>query len=416
MAWYETPNNAQGLYSKGLVAELRSKTSGNLPIRRRDLPDPLLVDVLTSATITPTATAGGSATTIASGVIGSNISDKKVQTLGGQTLATDASEQASPSLMFNWKNLTSGAASFPFPFTFGVEFQVINSQLIEFKFYAHTGYAYQLTVDGRKTTDLPVITGLTANSQNTVKYDLGDANLHRIKFWTNACSLSRVYTNPAGTVFPTTPRGGRWFGLGDSTMQGASAGTGAEADSWLLRLGNLCGTDDVWNGAIGGTGPLSTNSNASGNYLTRVTTDVAPANPDLVILGGYYNDLILNGQTAAAIAAQYNQILTALGQLTNCPAVVGVGSFDPLGVNGSNYTTVEAAVLPVFAANGVPFISPITGNTYDKTGTVVATSAPWINSANKAALISGDNVHQTDLGKKYTAYRVLEAMRPLMIA
>jgi lysophospholipase L1-like esterase len=299
----------------------------------------------------------------------------------------------------------------------GLQFLVVGSQQIEFKFYAHANYAFRLEVDDKRITDLPVVAGLTVNSHNTVRFDLGDAAPHRIKLWMNACALSRVYVGPAGSIWPIAPKGGRLFGLSDSTMQGASAGTGQEADSWLLGLGRLLGIDDVWNGAIGGTGPLSTNGATSGNYLTRVATDVIPAAPSLVVLGGPYNDLIVNGQSNSAIANQYAAILDALAGVPSKPSVIGIGAFDPLGVNGANYTSLEAALLPVFAAKGVPYVSPITGNTYDRSGAVIATAGgPWINAANKATLIAGDNTHQTDVGKKATYMHVIEAIRPLMAA
>ncbi len=79
------------------------------------------------------------------------------------------------------------------------------------------------------------------------------------------------------------------------------------------------------------------------------------------------------------------------------------GGFSP----ASEYVTAAAA------ADGIPFVSPLTGGCYDAAGFLIATHGPFITSA-ITAYIGGDGVHPTDAGHVCLARRIVAAIQELM--
>jgi hypothetical protein len=390
-------------------------------IRRRDLPHRSDQAWSTSVdgTVTETVTTNATATTITSAAAFGLI-NARLTALGGETLHTDGSSGSS--YKFDWKYNDAGGYpavnSYPNPKGWSVQFSLYGASEIEFLVYARTGAAWNLMIDGKKVWDIPRTTALTLNSHNLIKFALPDSGMHTFRFYMNNLSLRTVFATTGTTPFAVQPRGPRVFFLGDSLTQGGGQATGVDLGSWVWRFSEMCGFEDVWNGGVGSTGPIATNGGNSANYQTRATTDVVPASPDVIFITSYYNDRTqLASDVATAIGTTIDNIRA--GMTGKDPMIIVTGSWDPLGVNGSPYTTVDAAILPVCTARGVPFIEPRTGAIYDGSGTQIMPNGGggvWITSSNQAGFVGGDNVHYNDAGSKYLAYRMYNAFRALLPA
>jgi hypothetical protein len=247
---------------------------------------------------------------------------------------------------------------------------------------------------------------LTDNAQNLIKFTLPDAGAHDIRFYMNNLSLAAVFGDPGSTALNKPVNGPRVFFLGDSMTEGGRQSTGGALGSWIWRFGAMCGFVDVWNGGIGSTGAIADNHGAGANYVTRASTVVAAANPDVVFITSYYND---RTWAATDIANAFGSTIDAIAALPAKPMIVVTGSYDPLGVNGAPYDRIDAAILAACTARGVPYIEPATGAVYDGRGKRLGGGGPWITAGNRAAFIGPDGVHQTDAGQKYMAQRMFDA-------
>jgi hypothetical protein len=297
-------------------------------------------------------------------------------------------------------------ASNPNVKAWGVQFDVAGTKNVEFLVYARPGAAWNLWVDDRPAADIPRTTPLTENEQNLIKFTLPDAGAHNIRFYMNNVSLVTIFGDPGSTASSKPVGGPRVFFLGDSLTEGTRQSTGGGLGSWIWRFGAMCGFVDIWNGGVGSTGAIADNHGAGANYVTRASTVVAGANPDIVFITSYYND---RNWAATDIANAFASTIDAIAALPAKPTIVVTGSYDPLGVNGAPYDSIDAAILAACTARGVPYIEPATGAVYDGRGKRLGGGGPWITADNRAAFIGSDNVHQTDAGQKYMAQRMFEA-------
>jgi GDSL-like Lipase/Acylhydrolase family len=378
-----------------------------------------------ASTGTVTVVANSTATTIASGVEAANmVSNSGYFGLVGTTNAN----MATVSTYFKgpgWKdNYAGGGFGSVVTGNWAVDIWVGGSRYIEFTvgrtdYSAVTQYSYRVWVDGRKKTNLPVVTGLGSNGQpSTIKVDLGAAtiNPHRVKLEMSGLALMNAFVEPAGSIWAAKPTGPRLFVLGCSITQGptaVAANTGFENGTWLHRFANLVGLQDVWNGGEAGTGP-NTTSGSFANYKTRVTSQVIPANPDVVIVDPWFNDFGAS-RTKAQITADIQTIITTIKAGLPNTAIIVMGGVDPTGTtNMATMTDIDNAtdgVEKVCVTNKVAFVSGVTGRIIGfDSATPLAVTTPWITPANKATYISSlDNLHPTDAGHEMIAYRMREA-------
>jgi lysophospholipase L1-like esterase len=220
--------------------------------------------------------------------------------------------------------------------------------------------------------------------------------------------FSIPFSPSASAALSLCPGSGTVTFLGDSFTQGTPQG-GGQAGSWIWQLGSRCGYQNVVNDGRGSTGAIVT-SGTSPNYVTRATTDVAPTNPDVVFITGYYND---RGHPPADIAAAFGATIDIVAALPTHPLIVVTGTYDPKGLNGSPYRQIDSGLLAVCTQRGVPFIEPSTGNVYDAGGTLVTSAGPWITQDNKDVYVGADGVHQSADGQTYMAGRMFDAVRAL---
>ena len=214
-------------------------------------------------------------------------------------------------------------------------------------------------------------------------------------------------------MWPTALKGPRLALLGDSYTGHTTMNTGSELGTWLPRFAAMVGIDDYWNGAISGTGPTIA-ANGYPNYQDRAVSDIVPTAADLVIVGGWINEL--THSTVAQVQAAYGNIFTTLTAMDSEPAIIAFGAPDPTGVNGSVFTPVDEAVAEVAADFGVAYISQVTGTVYDGAGAVVYESEPWLNTLNSSTYIGSDGMHANDYGHKTLAHRWVDSYQALLAA
>jgi YVTN family beta-propeller protein len=378
----------------------------------------LRINTLAAAATVTAGTAGVSTTSIAGGVEAANMSAPagKIGIMGAvpSNLVKLGGGYYGP----NWKTASDGSVGTATAVTssFGVDMWVTNTRYVEFSAYAVGSPYLQIWVDDQKLTDLPFAPTWNASGPNTIKIDFGEGNtgLHRVRVMAAGTAIGKVWTEASGSVWSPVASGPRLFVLGDSMTQGYIYNTGGELGTWLPRFAELTGIRDYWNGGIGGTGYAVTNGGYT-NYQTRASTEAVPSGADIVIVGTPNND-IYTGRTPVQIAADVDAVITTLQSAPNRPRIIILGPVDPSGVNGSTFTDVEAAIISAIGGRAA-YISGVGGPLIGFSGeTVLASTTPWITTANKAFYIGADSTHPNDAGHAYIAYRMQDAYQLLMAA
>ncbi|MEU3903302.1 GDSL-type esterase/lipase family protein [Streptomyces goshikiensis] len=410
-------------------AIVNSSTAGiAAPWRRRQLPDPVLVDSLyagSAPSISTTQTGTPTSGYIKYAPAGVTLSGSDVTGpftylgAGGVQVGTGAPDSTYVLPTSRYPNTRSNLSSSQAIWT--VEFGT-DAQTFQLRFNYQTAGMYRLSIDGRKVTDLmQAVGGTTAGSTHLMTVDLGSAAPRVIRFDFYTVPFGGVFLPPGATMWSTVPNGGRFMAFGDSLSDGSAINTGGGAGTWAHRTGRLLGSNDVWDEARGGTGYITAGSYAT--LANRVAVDVVAWNPSRLVIWAGYND---NGGSqptiSSAAASLYSTIRTGL---PSCEVYV-IGCWSPTGSPGASITNTDATLRAAAATAGYPFISPITGAIYDSTGALVATHGAWITGTGRVGATTGtgnadiyigtDAVHPTDAGHVYLARRIAAAIRELMPA
>jgi lysophospholipase L1-like esterase len=379
------------------------------------MPDQL--DRLWVGGVPESVSAGTDVPTIPSAVELINMADPHNVTPGGGA-ALRPVEGVAGAFEFGWR-FPGSAVRYGNPRSWFVQFTVEGAREIEFLVYTSTGGkknsypAWNLMIDDMRVWDLPRTSPVATDAFNLVKFTLPDLARHNIRFYMGSLALKAVFANPGASASPMPLRGLRAVFLGDSITQGTSQNTGWEAGAWLWRLAPMIGVDDAWNAGLGGTGFVADSRGQLANYVTRASTDVAPAAPGLVFVSSYFNDKTL---PAAELAANVAQTLDILAGLPSKPQVVVVGAYDPLGSGRVSkvYEACDSAVKAECFSRGMPYVEPTTGAVYAGSGSLLlAEGGPWVDATTRTQLIGADNVHLTDAGQKHHAYRMCAAYRAI---
>lgn len=308
--------------------------------------------------------------------------------------------------------------------TWAVEFDT-DAQVFEVGFkYVSAATTYRLSIDGRAVTDLPQATGATsAGAAYMLKFDLktGLNTPKRIRLDFCTMPFRGVYLPPTDTLWKPVAGGGRFMLFGDDLSDGASANTGGGTGTWLYRTGRMLGVQDVWEQGRTGTGYITAGS--FDTLANRLAADVVAYTPDRLVVWAGYND---SGGSQPAIGTAASALFTAIASgLPTCQTYV-VGCWSPSGSPTSALTSTDATLQTAAAGASLPFLSPITGSVYDKTGTLVTTLGPWITGTGKVGSTTGtgiadwaigaDGVHPTDAGHLYLSRRIFSSLRALMPA
>ncbi|MER7759464.1 SGNH/GDSL hydrolase family protein [Streptomyces sp. NPDC097619] len=283
---------------------------------------------------------------------------------------------------------------------------------------------FRLSVDGRKLTDLMQPSGGNVAGQgltHLMSIDFGSPGPRRIRFDFTAMPFGGIYLPATASMWEVPLQGGRFMVLGDSLSDGSAHNLGAGCGTWVDRVGRMLGCTDIWRQSRGSTGYVAAGSTAT--FGTRAEVDVIPWAPDRLVVWGGYNDASTSqAQIAAAAAALFDRIKTALPR---CQVFV-LGCWSPTGTPAASHVNTTATLRAAAAAARFPFVSPQTGQIYDASGALVATHGPWITGTGTASApqadgnadlyIGSDGVHPTDAGHVYLARRILGFLRAVMPA
>lgn len=202
--------------------------------------------------------------------------------------------------------------------------------------------------------------------------------------------------------------------VSDSLWDGSGFGPFVTGGTTAELLSRKLGISDVWQFVTGGTGYIATKTGTRYNFYDRLPEAVNNLNAAgttnaIWLLMGSVND---NGQTAEDITTAALQCYEYIR--TNRPkdyiCVIGLW---PL--NNANVPTTEAAVqaaVTAFNDSKTVFI-PVFGDDY-----LPWVTGAWNNAANPGSVnytlyISGDNTHPSDVGTRYLAERISEAVQKL---
>jgi lysophospholipase L1-like esterase len=200
-------------------------------------------------------------------------------------------------------------------------------------------------------------------ADHTLRYrliDYGTATTRRVRLQLNAYMGLRI--EPGSTIWPVqTPLGRRAIFLGDSYTAGTNSSTGSLYGGYVITTGLQVGLD-AWPSGIGATGIVNDHGGLDGRvkFRDRVSTDVVPFAPDVVVIAGGINDrlLVANGTvTSSQYRAEYDALIEAIR--TGLPAAkfVVLGPFCP--GTPSSYTGMEQIRnlnREAAQAAGLPFI------------------------------------------------------------
>lgn len=378
--------------------------------RRRYLPDPLIAMTLSTESVTHVTTQQSTSTISgAQALLTPDTGPFLYLGAGSFSYGTGTPDSSYYLPLSRYPNTyASGQGNWSLEFA-------TDASVFEIKFkYISAASMYRLSIDGRAVTDLMQASGgTTAGSSHVLKFTLGSAGPRRIRLDFATMPFGGLFLPAGATAWKPTSRGGRLGVLGDSITDGSTYSTGAGQGTWLQRAGRLLGCTDVWDQARGGTGYITPGSFAT--FANRVALDITPYNFDRLIVWGGYND---NGgsQTdiGTAAASLYATLKTVIAPGGD---IVVIGCWSPTGSPGASITNTDTTLRTAAAGAMLPFISPITGSIYDKTGTLIETHGPWITTANASTYVNAtDNVHPNDAGHVYLARRIAEALRALMPA
>lgn len=174
------------------------------------------------------------------------------------------------------------------------------------------------------------------------------------------------------------------------TGYGGATGTKTGWDNPVSVACKLLGFTDIQNRGQGGTGWLNEGKGVrSTNYKARDrVADLAAISPQPDVL------FVCLGENDASFTQQAitDEVTYVLGQLkTQLPfcRVYLVGAFGATAITGLD--TVNAGIKAAAAANNVPFIDPLTGAVYDRSGTAIFTGTAWMTSTD----FTPDGIHPT---------------------
>lgn len=359
-------------------------------------------DTLLSPTPT-TSTAGGGPQTPGSTLIGPDDSRFRYRGAGGFAFGTAFPDtlcyQPSSRYPYGWGN----------PATWAVEFDLTGAEFeVRYKYLSATGAGwFRISANGQRVTDVPVKPGPgTGGSMTSHRVTFGSSGTRRILLEFQGVPFGGVYLPAGATIAHPGAFSRRAIFEGDSITAGSNENSGTGAGTWFARFARYAGIDDPWNVAIGGTG--MTEPGTATTIPGRISQVTSVPNVDDIFLWCGGND----GSTA--IVSQATTYIANVKAAHPQARIYVIGTWSPAVTAPSTRAARSIDLQAAALANGVPFISPITGEVRDGQGQLVASQGPWISTSGQvAAYVGSDNVHPTDAGHAYIAKRMAQAVAAL---
>ena len=228
-------------------------------------------------------------------------------------------------------------------------------------------------------------------------------------------SFVGVTTSATGEVWlPETRDDVRAMFISDSIFDASSTyGPFIGGNQVSARVCARMGWTDCWQWALGGTGWCATNSGASRTYGQRIP-DALAVNPDIWIFMGSTND---EAYPAATVTAA---VLAGLQAIRNGGSTAPIVVFGVWSLSGALATeqAVQAGVAAFIDPLNKTFFIPIyqdpafswISGSWNYAGGAWNGNASNTLANNSSAYISADNVHPSDPGSNYLAYRMVRAL------
>jgi lysophospholipase L1-like esterase len=174
--------------------------------------------------------------------------------------------------------------------------------------------------------------------------------------------------------------------LGDSYTEGSG---GSCYGGYVIYAGIAAGLD-AWPSGVGGTGIVSSAGASDGKkkFRDRVSTDVVPFNPDVVVIAGGLNDgaYAEDRQTLSEYRTEYDLLIEEIKTGLPAAKIVVLGPFSPQTPSSfsSGLTKIRDVNQAAAQASGVPFIDVF-----------------YFTDSNKSDYITDDGVHPNAAGHEY---------------
>jgi lysophospholipase L1-like esterase len=227
----------------------------------------------------------------------------------------------------------------------------------------------------------------------TLRYrllDYGTAATRRVRLQLNGYMGLRIEPGSSMTAVQT-PLGSRTIFLGDSFTFGTAGPypDGSLYGGYVITTGVEAGLD-AWPSGVGATGILNDAGGAAGwvKFRDRVSTDVIPFKPEVVVIAGGINDrlLVADGTaTPSQYRTEYDALIADIKTGLPDAKIVVLGPFCP--GTPSSYTGMEQIRdlnKEAAQAAGVPFIDVF-----------------YFTDSNIFGYISPDNFHLNAAGHDY---------------
>ena len=255
--------------------------------RKRDRPDPQLVQQVMATPPTVTIGGSGAASTIASAQSINSVVNNAASPVFSYAGAPQVvmAGVAYPDYMFVRSSSVTTTNTFSSPMTIEFEF---DGPIFEFYMKGLTGQAFRLRVDGKLATLAPNTAIPTDGGLYLIKVDLSTRANRRIQIELSGGYFGGLRIGPNDTVWPLSQkRGIRCVILGDSYTEGT--GSTAAVSGYWKTFADLMNWTDVVNSGVGSTGYLAT-SGGRVKFRDRLNADILAYTPDVVIVAGGHND------------------------------------------------------------------------------------------------------------------------------
>jgi len=266
--------------------------------------------------------------------------------------------------------------------------------------YVGTGQPSEnrVLVNGRYV-QFEAVRGGTDGNTYVSRVTLSSSELRNIRVETIAANLYGIYVGASDRVIApesSTTAPVRGLIIGDSYTEGASGIAGvSEFEVYAAQTARSLGWRDFYQSGVGATGYLATR-NGSLKFRDRLSTDVFPFQPEVVVVAGGLNDPFEGLQSEAA--ATFDAIRAGL---PDTPIFV-VGPWTPFGDQSSKAAAIRAAV-------------GSRGNFY------YVDNADWLTGGgsvgrptgqgNGDTWVGADGTHLTQIGHDGTSMRLVSAIK-----
>jgi hypothetical protein len=299
--------------------------------------------------------------------------------------------------------------------------------------------AIRIFIDGVPVQDKPIplssiATEGSLGNSHLLTVNLGSSAPRRIRMEISTSRFGGVFQGPTFDFWEIGLHGPKIAVLGDSTSGGSAVNTGGSAGTWFPFMCDAFGWENRWNQSRGGTGFITVNSPYT-TFPNRVALDIVAKGFDIVIVDGGYNDATTD-QTAfqTAVTSTIAAIKAGLPRAW----VIGVGCYStsgnwppyaasPVATPAAGSVTKDSWQRTVFQAQGIPYISQLTGEIRDASWTLVDTIGPWMTGSGRVGTTTGygsadrflgdgaaDVIHPNDIGHKLKGLWMATALRKLM--